>query len=154
MRGVTISTFGGNPIATTAAKAVLDLIEEENLSVNAAEMGAYLRQKLEELKEKHPIIGDVRGMGLMQAIELVQDRKTKAPASAETAQLMEAARENRILIGKGGLHGNVLRISPPLNITKTDIDEFARLLDKSFQWDRHSCLSMAAQQPPSYEHQP
>jgi len=71
-------------------------------------------------------------MGLMQAMELVQDRKTKAPATAETAQLMEASRENRIMLGKGGLYGNVLRISPPMNIGKTDVDEFARLLDRSF----------------------
>ncbi len=131
LKGVTISTFGGNPVTTTAAKAVLDFIEEEHLAANAAETGAYLRGKLEELKDKHDLIGDVRGMGLMQAIELVQDRKTKAPATAETARLMEAARENRILIGKGGLYGNVIRISPPMNIGKSDVDEFTRLLDAS-----------------------
>ena len=71
-------------------------------------------------------------MGLMQGIELVEDRKTKAPAAAATAQLMESTRENRILLGKGGLYGNVLRISPPLNIGKSDVDEFTRLLDRSF----------------------
>jgi 4-aminobutyrate aminotransferase-like enzyme len=84
------------------------------------------------LKEKHPIIGDVRGMGLLQALELVEDRETKKPATAQTAALLEASRENRILIGKGGFAGNVLRISPPLNISKTDVDEFARRLDASF----------------------
>jgi 4-aminobutyrate aminotransferase-like enzyme len=68
----------------------------------------------------------------MQGIELVEDRKTKVPAAAATAQMMEATRENRILLGKGGLYGNVLRISPPLNISKTDVDEFAGLLDRSF----------------------
>src|SRR5262249_37272635 len=127
----TISTFGGNPMAATAGKAVLDYIEEQNLRVNAAEVGEYLRNRLLELQEKYSLIGEVRGMGLMQGVELVQDRKTKAPATAETAQLMEAARENRIMLGKGGLYGNVLRISPPLNIGKTDVDEFARLLDRS-----------------------
>ena len=132
IKGATISTFGGNPMAATAGKAVLDYIEEQNLRVNAAEVGAYLRGKLVELQEKHSLIGEVRGMGLMQAVELVQDRKTKTPATAETAQLMEATRENRIMLGKGGLNGNVLRISPPLNIGKTDVDEFARLLDRSF----------------------
>jgi 4-aminobutyrate aminotransferase-like enzyme len=132
LKGATISTFGGNPMAATAGKAVIDYIEEQNLRVNAAEVGAHLRDRLLELQEKHPLIGEVRGMGLMQGIELVQDRKTKAPATAETGQLMEAARENRILLGKGGLYGNVLRISPPLNISKTDVDEFARLLDRSF----------------------
>ena len=132
MKGATISTFGGNPMAATAGKAVLDYIEEQNLRVNAAEVGAHLRHRLLELQDKHPLIGEVRGMGLMQGIELVQDRKTKVPAAAETAQMMEATRENRILLGKGGLYGNVLRISPPLNISKTDVDEFAGLLDRSF----------------------
>jgi len=132
LKGATISTFGGNPIATTAAKAVIDFIDEHNLSINAAEVGAYLHGKLEDLKSKFPIIGDVRGMGLMQAIELVEDRESKKPATAQTLALMEATRENRILLGKGGFYGNVLRISPPLNISKTDVDEFARLLDASF----------------------
>ncbi|MBI3694261.1 MAG: aspartate aminotransferase family protein [Acidobacteria bacterium] len=131
VRGSTISTFGGNPVAATAAKAVLDFIEEENLLANAAETGAYLRGKLEEMKEKHPLIGEVRGMGLMQALELVEDPKTRTPATAGAAALMEAARENRLLVGKGGLFSNVIRISPPLNITRSDVDEFARLLDAS-----------------------
>jgi 4-aminobutyrate aminotransferase-like enzyme len=131
VKGLTISTFGGNPVATTAAKAVLDFIEEKNLLSNAAQVGAYLREKLNQLQEKHPMIGEVRGMGLMQGVELVLDRETKEPAAAQTAQVIEAARENRLLIGKGGLHGNVLRISPPLNIGNTDVDEFAKLLDAS-----------------------
>jgi 4-aminobutyrate aminotransferase len=129
MKGVTISTFGGNPVATTAAKAVIDFIEEQNLAINAAEVGAHLRGRLEELKEKHALIGDVRGMGLLQAIELVEDRKTKKPATAETLALMESAREQGLLIGRGGMYGNVLRISPPMNIGKSDVDEFARILD-------------------------
>jgi 4-aminobutyrate aminotransferase len=132
LKGATISTFGGNPIATTAAKGVIDFIDDHNLSINAAEVGAYLHGKLQDLKAKFPIIGDVRGMGLMQAIELVEDRETKKPATAQTLALMEATRENRILLGKGGFYGNVLRISPPLNISKTDVDEFTRLLDASF----------------------
>ncbi|MBI2684869.1 MAG: aspartate aminotransferase family protein [Acidobacteria bacterium] len=132
LKGLTISTFGGGPIPTTAAKAVIDLIQQENLAANAAETGAYLRGKLEDLQQKYKLIGEVRGMGLMQALELVQDRDSKAPAPVETGRLMEAARQNRILIGKGGLYGNVLRISPPLNIRRTDVDEFIRLLDASF----------------------
>jgi 4-aminobutyrate aminotransferase-like enzyme len=131
MKGMTISTFGGNPVTTTAAKAVLDLIEEENLLANAAETGAHMRAKLEELQAKHALIGDVRGMGLMQAIELVEDRQTKTPAARATVDLMEAARRNGLLLGKGGMYGNCIRISPPLNVTKSDVDEFARLLDKS-----------------------
>ncbi|HYL74217.1 MAG TPA: aspartate aminotransferase family protein [Bryobacteraceae bacterium] len=132
LKGATISTFGGNPVTATAAKAVIDFIEEHKLSINAAEVGAYLRGKLEELKAKHSIIGDVRGMGLMQAIELVEDRESKKPAVAQTAAMMEATRENRILLGKGGFSGNVLRISPPMNISKADVDEFAKRLDASF----------------------
>jgi len=131
VKGLTISTFGGNPVTTTAAKAVLDLIDEENLLANSAETGAYLRGKLEELQTKYAVIGDVRGMGLMQAIELVEDRQTKAPAARATAELMEAARRNGLLLGKGGMYGNCIRISPPLNVGKSDVDEFARLLDAS-----------------------
>ena len=132
VKGLTISTFGGNPVAATAAKAVIDFIEEAGLAQNAADTGAYLREKLLELQAKHPLIGDVRGMGLMQAIELVRDRGSKEPAPAEAALVMEAARENRLLVGKGGLEGNVIRISPPLNVGRADVDEFARLLDASF----------------------
>ncbi len=132
MKGVTISTFGGNPVVTTAAKAVIDYIEEQNLLQNTADVGAYLKDKLLELKDKHTIIGDVRGMGLLLALELVEDRATKAPASAATLCLMEKARENGILVGRGGLYGNVLRLSPPMNIGQGDVDEFIRRLDASF----------------------
>ena len=77
------------------------------------------------------MIGEVRGMGLMQAIELVQDRQTKEPATHLTLSIMEAARQNRILLGRVGLHGNVLRISPPMTVRKTDVDSFIRQLDLS-----------------------
>src|SRR4029077_1449497 len=129
LQGATISTFGGNPVTATAAKAVIDFIDDHKLMINAAETGAYLRSHLDELKAKHPLIGDVRGMGLMQAIELVEDRESKIPAPEATVALMEAARENRLLIGKGGTYGNVIRITPPLNIAKSDVDEFALRLD-------------------------
>jgi len=131
VKKLTLSTFGGGPISTVAAKAVIDLIESENLAANAATTGAYLRGHLEELQQKHAVIGDVRGMGLMQAIELVEDRASKTPAPARTLRLMEAARQNGILIGRGGLEGNVVRISPPLNISRSDVDDFIRGLDAS-----------------------
>jgi 4-aminobutyrate aminotransferase len=131
LKGLTISTFGGNPVTTTAAKAVIDFIDENQLLINAAEAGAHLRGKLEELKAKHMLIGDVRGMGLMQAIELVEDRESKIPATAAAAALMEAARESRLLIGKGGIDGNVIRITPPMNTSKTDVDDFAERLSAS-----------------------
>src|SRR5690348_118279 len=86
LKGVTLSTFGGNPVTTTAAKAVIDFIEEQKLMDNCTTTGVYLRGRLEELKEKHQVIGDVRGMGLMQAIELVEDRESKKPATAATAR--------------------------------------------------------------------
>ncbi|HEY1240804.1 MAG TPA: aspartate aminotransferase family protein [Bryobacteraceae bacterium] len=140
LTGLTISTFGGNPVTSTAAKAVIDYIECHNLRVNCSETGAYLRSGLEELKNKHEIIGDVRGMGLLLAIELVQDRESKAPAAAETAMLLEATRENRLLVGKGGMYGNVIRISPPMNIGRADVDQFIRLLDRSLA----SCAAATA----------
>ena len=130
-RGLQISTFGGNPVTCVAAKATLDLIEEDNLLENAYVVGSYFRQGLEGLKEKYPVIGDVRGMGLMQGIELVKDPVTKEPAPQETTQLMEEARRDGLLIGKGGLWGNVIRMSPPMNISKTDVDEAVRLLDRA-----------------------
>ena len=130
-QGLTISTFGGNPVTSVAARAVIEVIEEENLRENTHVVGGYFRKRLEELKEKHPIIGDVRGMGMMQGIELVKDRKTKEPAAEATGQLLERARENGLLIGKGGLFGNVIRMAPPMNISKTDVDEGIRILDKS-----------------------
>jgi 4-aminobutyrate aminotransferase len=131
VKGLTISTFGGNPVTATAAKAVIDFIEDHDLMANCAETGAYLRGRLEELKEKHEIIGDVRGMGLLQAVELVEDRASKKPATAQTAMALEAARENRLLIGKGGMYGNALRISPPMNVGRGDVDQFIELFDKS-----------------------
>jgi len=131
LTGATLSTFGGNPVTATAAKAVIDFIEEQNLLDNCTETGGYLRGSLDELKDKHEIIGDVRGMGLMQAIELVEDRQTKTPAAAQTAQLLEATREHGLLVGKGGLYGNVIRLTPPMNIGRADVDQFIQLLDKS-----------------------
>lgn len=131
-QGMTISTFGGNPVTAVAARATIEVIEEEKLLDNAHAVGAYFRRKLEELQQKYPLIGDVRGLGLMQALELVKDRKTKEPAPQELLQLMERSKENGLLIGKGGLWGNVVRLSPPLNIGPADVDEAIRVLDKSF----------------------
>jgi 4-aminobutyrate aminotransferase-like enzyme len=131
VKGLTISTFGGNPVTSVAAKAVIDFIEEQDLLTNCTETGAYLHGRLAELKDKHEIIGDVRGMGLMAALELVTDRQSKTPAPTETALALEAARENRIILGKGGMYGNVLRISPPMNVGRGDVDQFIQLLDKS-----------------------
>jgi 4-aminobutyrate aminotransferase-like enzyme len=90
-----------------------------------------LRESLEALQDKHLIIGDVRGMGLMQALELVRDRKTKQPATEEVRRLMDLAKNNGLILGKGGLFGNVIRISPALTCTRRDVDNAIRLLDLS-----------------------
>jgi len=94
--------------------------------------GDYFRMRLEELKDKHPVIGDVRGMGLMQGVELVKDRETKEPAPQAVAQVFEETKKHRVLIGKGGLYGNVLRLGPPLIADKGNIDELIAALDAAF----------------------
>jgi 4-aminobutyrate aminotransferase len=131
-KGMTISTFGGNPVTSVAARATIEVIEEDKLLDQAHRVGQYFRGALERLQEKHSIIGDVRGMGLMQALELVKDRQTKEPAPEATVKLMERCRANGLLIGKGGLFGNVIRLSPPLNITENDVDDAIKIMDKSF----------------------
>ncbi len=130
-KGLTISTFGGNPMACVAAKATIDLIEEERLMDNAHEMGNHFQAGLESLKEKHSIIGDVRGMGLMQGIEVVKDRKTKEPGTDLATKFMERSRANGLIVGRGGLYANVIRMSPPLNTGKADVDTALTMIDKS-----------------------
>jgi 4-aminobutyrate aminotransferase-like enzyme len=130
MQGNTISTFGGNPVTCTAARATLEVIEEENLVENARVMGNRLREGLDALKEKYPVIGDVRGMGLMQGMELVGDKKMPDAGSAK--RLMELTRNNGLLVGKGGTYGNVLRVAPPLNVSQEQIDQALKQLDRSF----------------------
>ena len=130
--GLTFSTFGGNPVSMAAALAVIRVIEEEDLKKNAAVVGAYLRQCLDELKEKYPVIGDVRGMGLMQGLELVQDRETKEPAPQAVARVFEETRRRGVLIGKGGLYGNVIRTGLMLNSSNDHVDQLIAALDVGF----------------------
>ena len=130
-KGLTIATFGGNPVAMAAAKAVVDAIDSDRLLDNAATVGGHLRSRLDALGKKHAVVGEVRGMGLMQGVELVKDRKTKEPAPQATAAVMEAAKDRGLIVGKGGLYGNVLRISPPLNVTAADADQAADVLDQA-----------------------
>jgi 4-aminobutyrate aminotransferase-like enzyme len=114
------------------AKAVIDLIEEDDLMTNCDVVGGYLQEKLKELQEKYSCIGEVRGMGLMQAMELVTDPVTKEPATTLAVEVMEAARERGLLIGKGGVYNNVLRMAPPMNISKSNVEEAASILAESF----------------------
>jgi len=130
MKGNTISTFGGNPVTCTAAHATIQVIEEENLAENARVMGNRLRDGLEALKAKYPVIGDVRGMGLMQGMELVGAQKK--PDVDGTKRLMELTKGNGLLLGKGGTYGNVLRVAPSLNVNKDEIDHALKVLDQSF----------------------
>jgi 4-aminobutyrate aminotransferase-like enzyme len=131
LKGLTISTFGGNPVTSRAAKATIDFIESENLLDNARVVGSYLRDRLLELQQKFPLIGDIRGMGLMQGVELVQDPKSKQPAVEALKRLMDLTRDNGLIIGKGGLYGNVIRISPALTCSRNDVDNAVRILDRS-----------------------
>lgn len=124
------NTYGGNPISMTQGLATLEIIDEEGIQANSLKIGGHLMNRFNALKEKHALIGEVRGMGLMLGIELVRDRKTKEPANTEAADLMERCRTRGLLIGKGGLYGNTLRIKPPMCITKDDADFLADCLDE------------------------
>ncbi len=127
------NTFGGNPISMAGGLAVLDIIEEDGLQENARVIGARLKAGLEELMTRHRLVGDVRGKGLMLGVELVRDRETKEPATQETMGVWEAAREMGLLIGKGGIDGNVLRIKPPLCIAAADVDFALEVLDEALR---------------------
>jgi alanine-glyoxylate transaminase/(R)-3-amino-2-methylpropionate-pyruvate transaminase len=111
----------------------LEVIDEEGLQENARKLGAQFLAGLRRLQKAHPLVGDVRGMGLMLGVELVTDRTTRAPATAQTLEVLEAAREMGVLLGKGGLDGNVLRIKPPLCITAEDVDFALDVLDRALE---------------------
>jgi 4-aminobutyrate aminotransferase len=127
-----ISTFGGNPLSTAASLATLEVMEEEAHPQHCAEVGAHLRAGLEKLHDKYPLIGEVRGMGLMQGVELVKDRRSKEPAPQAVLAVFEQTRARGLLIGKGGLYGNVIRIAPPLIAQKEHVDEAINILDHAF----------------------
>lgn len=128
---VHFNTFGGNPISMTQGLATLEVIEAEAIQENALIVGGHLKNRLLALQDKHPIIGEVRGMGLMLGVELVKDRVSKEPAKTEAVDILELTKERGLLIGKGGLYGNVLRIKPPMCITKDDANFLADCLDEA-----------------------
>jgi alanine-glyoxylate transaminase/(R)-3-amino-2-methylpropionate-pyruvate transaminase len=125
------NTYGGNPVSMAQGIATLDVILKENIQQRAHEVGGHLKQGLQDLMKDHALIGDVRGQGLMLGVELVLDRATRAPATAETAAIHERMKDLGVLVGKGGLFGNVLRIKPPMCITKEDCDFLCATLDQA-----------------------
>ncbi|MEY2480784.1 MAG: hypothetical protein QOI04_1711 [Verrucomicrobiota bacterium] len=125
------NTFGGNPVVCAQGKAVLEIIEREKLQENSLKIGNRIIAGLNRLKEKHNIIGDVRGKGLMLGIELVKDRQSKEPAREECAQVLETAKDLGLLLGKGGLWGQTIRFSPPMCVNEADADFLLEVLDRS-----------------------
>ena len=125
------NTFGGNPVGMAVGKAVLEVIEREKLQENALRLGGRLLSGLEKLKQKHLIVGDVRGKGFLLGMELVRDRATKEPATTECARVLENARDNGLLLGKGGFWGQTIRMAPPLCISEADVDFALEVLDGS-----------------------
>ncbi|MFX1483074.1 MAG: aspartate aminotransferase family protein [Promethearchaeota archaeon] len=125
------ATFGGNPLSCAAAVAVIEIIQEENYLDKASKLGNDLKKNLEDLQKDHKIIGEVRGQGLMLGVELVRDQDTKEPAVQEMLTVMEACREKGLLIGKGGLDNNVIRVQPPLELTAEQIDKAYSILDEA-----------------------
>jgi alanine-glyoxylate transaminase/(R)-3-amino-2-methylpropionate-pyruvate transaminase len=125
------NTFGGNPVSMAQGRAVLRVIEKEGLQANSLKIGARLTAGFHRLAGKHSLIGDVRGLGLMLGVELVKDRVTKEPAKEECAAVFERCKELGLLIGKGGLSGNVLRIKPPMCITEADADFMLEVIDEA-----------------------
>lgn len=119
----TISTFGGNPLSMAACNATLEIMELENTPRRSAERGAQLRKGLDDLAERFAWIGEVRGMGLMQGLELVEDRTSRAPSAARAKQLLEATKREGVLIGLGGMRGNIVRLGPSMLISESEIDE-------------------------------
>src|SRR6185436_17430167 len=129
---VHFNTFGGNPVVTAIGKAVLEVIEQEKLQENSLKQGTRIKDGLERLKAKYPLIGDVRGKGLMLGVEMVKDRATKEPAKAECSEVLERAREMGLLLGKGGLWGQTIRFAPPMCITSADADFIIEVFDAAF----------------------
>jgi alanine-glyoxylate transaminase/(R)-3-amino-2-methylpropionate-pyruvate transaminase len=129
---VHFNTFGGNPVVSAMGKAVIEVIEKDNLQANSLKIGNQILAGLKKLKDKHKIIGDVRGKGLMLGIEMVKDRATKEPASAECAAVLESAKEMGLLLGKGGLRGQTIRFAPPMCINSADADFLLEVLDAAF----------------------
>ena len=127
-----INTFGGNPVASQTALAVIDVIQQEKLQDNCKVVGNHLIEGLKELQKSFPIIGDIRGKGLMLGIEIA-DPKTKEQMPAECAKIVEMAKDDKVIIGKGGLWGNTIRLKPPMTVTKADADRTLGAMRKALE---------------------
>ena len=125
------NTFGGDPYQALQANMTIEIMEEENLMEKAKEMGKVLKDGMKELMKKHSLIGDVRGRGLLLGMELVKDRETKEYATPEAGMMMEETRKRGLLIGKGGLFGNIIRVTPPYTISKEECEKILSILDES-----------------------
>jgi alanine-glyoxylate transaminase/(R)-3-amino-2-methylpropionate-pyruvate transaminase len=132
MRGkIHFNTYAGNPWATMQAAETLSILEQEDIRSKASELGEVIMGELKEFQKSSKLVGDVRGRGLLIGIELVKDKKTKAYATEETLEVMEEARDRGLLIGKGGMYGNVIRLTPPMCITKDDAREIVRIFKEA-----------------------
>lgn len=125
-------TYGANPTSCAAGRAVLQVLREDKVQENARRVGAALLARLRDLKARHPAIGDVRGRGLMLAIEMVKDRKTKEPDRETTARVFEACRASRLILSKSGPTQSVLRMVPPMCLSLEDVDAVADGLERAF----------------------
>jgi 4-aminobutyrate aminotransferase / (S)-3-amino-2-methylpropionate transaminase / 5-aminovalerate transaminase len=127
-----LSTFGGNPVSCAAALANIKFMEKEDLCGHTAAVGDYAISRLREIQQKNPLIGEVRGLGLMIGIELIKD-KMLTPASSEAEAVRDACLQNGLLVGVGGIEGNVIRFQPPLVISRSQIDRALEIFSKALQ---------------------
>eukprot|EP00745_Piridium_sociabile_P003768 TRINITY_DN121908_c0_g2_i1.p1 TRINITY_DN121908_c0_g2~~TRINITY_DN121908_c0_g2_i1.p1 ORF type:complete len:150 (-),score=22.64 TRINITY_DN121908_c0_g2_i1:102-551(-) len=127
------NTYGGNPMACAVGRAVLKVIDEDGLQENCAHLGGYMFAQLRKLQERYEILGDVRGRGLMIGCEFVKDRDTKEPAKTEVTEIHEILKSRGVLVGKGGVLNNVLRIKPPMCINQHDVDFFVYHLEQAIR---------------------
>ena len=130
------NTYGGGPLAATVGMAVLEILEQEGCQNISHNIGTYMLQRFDELRSKHAVIGDVRGKGLMMGFELIDPSGTSSPIPRSTpmspekvAEFFELTKDMGVLIGKGGLHGNVMRLTPPMCIDRDDADFAVEVID-------------------------